>query len=149
MEKIKSNHLKCRNLPYDYEIIDRIDSKPVIGLATLAIVGFSALSSQYFMLGAVIVFFSFYGLINMKNNTLVVFTDAFVIFYLDDKKEDCYLIYWDEILDYRYITKPFETDMIEITLIDGKKVQFKSLSRPILMRNFKKYVRRNELDNDD
>ncbi len=150
MEKIRSNHLKCRNLPYDYEVVDQIDSKPVIGLAALAIIGFFTLGSQYFMIGAVLIFMSFYGFINMKNDTLVVFTDSFVIFYLDNHKEDCYLIYWDEIMDYRYINKPFETDLIEITLINGKKIQFKSVSKPILMRNFKKHVKKRiEIDNDD
>lgn len=150
MEKIKSNHLKCRNLPYDYEVEDRIDSKPVIGLAILAIVGFSTLGSKFFVLGSACIFISFYGFINMKNNPLVVFSDEFVIFYLDDHKEDCYLIYWNEILDYHYIHKAFEPDWIEITLINGKKVQFKSLSRPVIMRNFKKHVViQKQLDNDE
>lgn len=141
MEKIQSNRLKCRNLPADYEVLDKTTSKPLGSLATVALCGLVLMiTPDYMFLGSLIAFVSFYSLFFSPTVVLVEFCDEFVIFYLDDKRENCYVIYWNEIAGYEYKAQWINPDYVKITLMDGSVHSFKCLSRQQLMRNFQKHV---------
>ena len=140
--KIKSNRFKCRNLPANYVVDARIKSKPIISMCFVAVTGFILLfQDSYFFMGVLLLFFSGYSLLFSKNQTTVEFSDDFVVFYLDDHHGECYLIYYTDIENYEYQRKLFDTDVVKIKLKNQKILEFKSLDRRKIQKNFKKHAK--------
>lgn len=148
--KVKSNRYKCRNLPANYEVNAKIKSKPVITLAFIACVGVILLfEGSYFFVGVLLLFFSGYSIFFSKNQTTVEFSNDFMIFYLDDRSEECYLIYYNDIEDYEYKRKLFDTDVVRIKLKNHKLLEFKSLDKYKVQKNFEKYVHLKKIEDDE
>lgn len=141
MNKIKSTRLKCRNLPYDIEPLDQINAKPLVALSCLIALGILLLFRQsLFFLGLFAIGVGIHGIFFAKDSILVEFNDQFAVFYMDDKREDCYVLYWEDVVQYEFIQKAFDTDQLSVELKDGQHVMFKVLNKRILQRNFKKYT---------
>lgn len=141
MNKIKSTRLKCRNLPYDQEPVDCINSKPIVALCCLIVLGvLLLLRPTLFFLGLFAIGIAIHGIFFAKDNILVEFNEQYAIFYLDEKREDCYVLYWMDVISYEFIQKAFDTDQLSVELVDGQVVMFKVLNKRILQRNFKKFT---------
>ena len=148
MERIQSNRFKCRNLPADYEVLDQMTTKPTATLVTSSLCGAILLTKEdYLFLGSLVLFMSVYGLIFSRSTVLIEFCKDFVIFYLDERREECYVIYWNEIVHYDYKSSLFNTDYVRIILSDGSEHTFKSLAKHQVIRNFDQHV--HLLENDD
>ena len=148
--KIKSNRYKCRNLPANYVVTAKIKSKPVVTLGFIAGVGVILLfQDSYFFIGVLLLLFSGYSLFFSKNQTTVEFSDDFVVFYLDDHADECYMIYYNDIEDYEYIRRLFDTDVVRIRLKDHKLLEFKSLDKYKVQKNFEKYVHIEKIEDDE
>lgn len=147
--KVKSNRFKCRNLPKNYEVRTQIKSKPVFMLIVGIIVGcFLLLQKTSFFVGIFLIGMGIFGLLSTKNPTTVEFSNQFMVFYLDDRHEDCYLIYYDDIDHYDYKRKIFDTDVVSITLKNRKVLEFKSLDRHKILKYLDKNVRV-EIEDDE
>lgn len=148
MVRMQSNRLKCRNLPDDYLPIDQMTNKPTEILVISAISGLVLLMDEDLLfMGSIVLFMSIYSLIFSRSVILIEFCKDFVIFYLDEKREECYVIYWNEIIHYEYKSNHFNSDVIKIVLLDGTKLEFKCLSRRQVLKYFKNYV--HLLEHDD
>lgn len=139
--KIKSNRFKCRNLPAEYKVRATIKSKPIVTMGLIAVIGVILLfQNAYFFVGVLLLFFSCYSLFFSKNMTTIEFSDEFVIFYLDDHLDECYMVYYDDIENYEYKRKLFDTDILKIRLKNQKILEFKSLDKMKVQKNMHKYV---------
>lgn len=139
--KVKSNRFKCRNLPKNYEVSTQIKSKPVVMLTVGIVVGcFLLIQKTSFFVGIFLIGMGIFGLVSTKNPITVEFSNQFMVCYLDDHQEDCYLIYYDDIDHYDYKRKIFDTDVVRITLKNRKVFEFKSLDRHKILKNLNKKI---------
>lgn len=148
--KVKSNRFKCRNLPKNYDVNVQIKSKPVTMLVLGIIMGCMILLQQkYFFVGIFLIGMGIFGLIFSKNPTTCEFSNQFVVFYLDDHEEDCYMIYYDDVDHYEYKKKIFDTDTIKITLKNHKVLEFKSLDRKKILKNLDMNIHPIKIEDDE
>lgn len=138
---IKSNRYKCKNMPTDHKVNHVIKSKPVFAMSFIFFTGIiMSLSGEYLLIGAALAVMSGYTLFFTKNKVSIEFTDNYMIVYLNDQTEEGYLIYYNEVENYRYVPKMYQTDEVEILLINKKLISFKSLDRRRLRKYLKKYL---------
>lgn len=145
--KVKSNRYKCRNLPTHYSVNQVIKAKPVFAMLVFFVIGFVMLfHKNYWYMGAFFCAIGGYTLFFTKNNVAVEFSDDFMVVYLDDKSDECYLIYYDEVDKFQYQAKMYETDIVRIFMKNKKIFEFKSLDRRRLKKNLNKYLLKTESD---
>ncbi len=148
--KIKSNRFKCRNLPTGYEVKDTVGTKSTFTLILLAGVSVGMiLQKSYFLIGILLLCMSLYILIFSKNKAAIEFCDRFMIYYIDDSHEDCYLIYYDEIDDYEFKRRFFDTDLFLLRLKNQKVIEIKCLDHKKVSKNLSKYVKHQKIEEDD
>lgn len=148
--KVKSNRFKCRNLPKSYTINEKIKSKPIMMMVVSGIVGAVLMIDQKLIaIGVVLVAISLYGLFLTKNHTIIGFGDDFVIFYLDDHEEDCYLIYFNDIERFEFVHSTFDVDRLKLELKDHRKLEFKLFERHKVESNFKKHLNMYHEDDEE
>lgn len=146
--KIRSNQYKNRNLPKNYEIEGQIKSKPILAMLFLCAVGVVLLfQKRYFVIGMIFLAIALFSLFFSKNETVIEFSHDFMIFHLEEIPDESYLLYYDEILNYEYKHRFFDTDVIRFQLKNQKIVEFKSLDRRVLMKYLDKHVRVKKAEN--
>lgn len=116
---MKSQLVRTRNLP-KAEIVYRINVKPTIWLGLLIVVsiGLLFLRSYFFVAGLMMLMICVFSLTVMPDHTLCAFTNDFLILYNKQDRHFCQMIYWDEIVQWRYESYPM-MDYLMIDLEDG------------------------------
>lgn len=104
---------------------------------------------SYMFVGILLLGMALFGLIFSKNPVTVEFSDQFVIFYLDDHQEDCYLVYYEDIDRYEYKRKVFDTDVLQIVLKNQKVLEFKSLDKKKVTKNLNQHVKSHVIDDEE
>ena len=95
---MKSQVIRCRNLPKDPKTYEKIiNVKPV---------------------GLLIITLSLFCLIVMPDRDLCKFTKDYLVLYNRHNRDECSLIYWDEVVSWHY--EWYKTyDQLVIEMIDG------------------------------
>lgn len=148
--KIKSNRFKCRNLPKNYDVKAVVKSKPIFMMCLALALGIVLIfMKSYMFVGILLLGMALFGLIFSKNPVTVEFSDQFVVFYLDDHQEDCYLVYYEDIDRYEYKRKVFDTDVLQIVLKNQKVLEFKSLDKKKVTKNLNQHVKSHVIDDEE
>lgn len=136
--KTRSNRYKKRNLPENYSVIDVIKIKPIFAMFVFLLIGsIMVFSTNYKLIGGVFALIGGYTLFFAENKVSVEFSNDFMVVYLEDQEEECFLIYYDEVESYRYRARMYQTDYVQIITKDRKMFEFKSLDR----RRMKKFLK--------
>lgn len=139
--KEKSNRYKCRNLPTNYPVNATIKSKPIFAMWVFLVIGVLMMfSTNYKYIGVVFALLGGYTLFFTKNNVSIEFSNDFMVVYLDDQSEECFLIYYNEVEGYRYIARMYQTDYVQVITKNKRMFEFKSLDRRRLRKNLQKYL---------
>ncbi|MGN1344929.1 MAG: hypothetical protein ACI4U3_10120 [Traorella sp.] len=149
--RLKSNRYKCRNLPSNYKVNARIKSKSITPMVALGVIGMFLIvnDEDWRILGYIFVGFSIYFIFMEKNETSIEFCDQFMIVYNKQKKDECLLLYYDEILCYHYKKRFFEPDLVMLDLINHQHYEFNSLDKRKMLKNVHKYIHVNQIEEDD
>ena len=99
--RVRSKILKIRNLPKTGEKRGEIKTKPYGLLLTFLVIGIALLFTSYYVFGIVLVGLFLYYLLFIKNALLVEFFDTYAVFYLNNGKDECYVLFWNDVKDWQ------------------------------------------------
>lgn len=134
---LKSKKMMTRNIPKEGILKDKVTNKPYPILISLFVISLSLLKPLP-LVAVVVLSLSIYLLIS-KERRLIDFYDDYLIFYTDLKNEECYILYVDEILDWR-IESCSKLLSLKVTLIDNKVITLSCGSKHKLLKYFKKNI---------
>lgn len=114
---MESKELKRYNLPEDRVLLGIIDAKPDTYLFIVFIVGVILLLTKQYTLSIVFISSPILAFIFLPNRVLVEFYDKYLVLYNHASKNDCEMIYYDEIVKWRYVYGT-SYDELQIKLVD-------------------------------
>ncbi len=133
--ELKSKKLKVRNLPErDYKLGD-IQSKPYGFIIFFLLLGIYIAYRSNLLFGILLIGIFLYYLLVNKNQVMTEFYEDFVVFYNERDPQECYIVFWDEIASWTYERGRFDTDRVHVSLKNGEKIVFRSLS-PMKMKKY-------------
>lgn len=117
---MKSQYIKIRNVPE--EIRNKsvaIHVKPWVLLDLCLAVSIALLIIRSYMAGVVlpIIILTVFALVVMPDRILVQFTPEYLIMYNKEDRTECTLIYWDEIVSWKYEYHT-SVDLLKVTTVD-------------------------------
>ncbi len=143
---MKSQVIKIRNLPSYPVVIQSLNVKPVIFLGTLLILGIILLlynpTTAYF--GAVLIAISTFSMLVMPDHKIMEVTNEYLILYNNPDNSLCKLVYWDEILSWKYHWRP-DIDELIIELCDHSVEKVEAYNRKAFTRYLKEYAKGKEV----
>ena len=116
---MNSKDIKTYNLSNDTRILYRLELKPTFLLVVSMLIGF-ILVIPFTSIGVVIISIASYCLVFLPSRVLLEFHDDYVIFYNKASHEDCVMIYYEDIMKWRYI-KGRKVDYLVVELEDGTR----------------------------
>lgn len=118
---MKSQVIRCRNLPKDPKVYEKIVNVKPIGLLLVTLFSgaiITLLKPYLAVMGISMIVLSLFCLIVMPDKELCRFTKEYLVLYNRHNKEECTLVYWDEIAAWHY--EWYKTyDQVVLDLIDG------------------------------
>ena len=120
--------------------IGQVNAKPYLFIIFCLCMGICLLYTSYYLLGVMIVMLFAFNLLFVRDMVLAEFYDEYVVFYLDQNKDECYLLFWEDIEQW-HITKHKRTlDTLDIILKNQKSISFKCLHKRKIEKFFETYV---------
>lgn len=114
---MKSKELKTYNLPCEQEIIHQLEVKPYVFLVTILIIGIAYIFYNG-SIALVLMSMSLYALFFLPDRKLLIFTEEYMVMQNKAAKDDCIMIYYDEIISWQYI-RSSKVDTLVVELEDG------------------------------
>ena len=121
MDEFKSRIIRISNIPSD-QIIYEVKSKPIASFCVMGLIGVFQLFSRFWMFGLFFVFISLYALFCFPNRTLMIITERFLVSFEAENKQECIIIYWNEVEKWTYIMTRQPTDLIYLELNDRDRM---------------------------
>ncbi len=143
---MRSKVLKKRNIPKNVTIIKKVTLKPVFLLSipiviSAAILVFTSITILGLSLLGLTSFFFFI----LPNHVLFEMTEEFLVLYNCKSKDECTLIYWDEIMNYEYRYNKTGADILIITMEDGTIYTSECFSRNSIILSFNQFIPNKEI----
>ncbi len=118
---MKSQVIRTRNLPKDPKTYKKIVNVKPIGLLVVTLITgalITFLKPYMVIIGVSMIALSLFCLIVMPDKDLCRFTKDYLVLFNRHNKEECILVYWDEIVSWHY--EWYKTyDRLVIDMIDG------------------------------
>ncbi len=118
---MKSQVIKSRNLPKDYKTYEKMINVKPIGLLIVTLISgvlITFLKPYLAMSGISMIVLSLFCLVVMPDKELCRFTKEYLVLFNRHHKDECTLVYWDEIVSWHY--EWYKTyDKMVVELIDG------------------------------
>lgn len=137
---VRSKILKIRNLPVDGKKDGQIKAKPYGLILLFLCIGLALLCTQLYFIGIVVVGIFLYYLVFVKDMTLVEFYDTFAVFYLNNGKDECFLLFWEDLDHWEMVSSKKDLDVLNVVLKNNQTVSLKCLGKKKIIRNFKKHA---------
>lgn len=138
---IRSKNLKIRNLPKGNQRLDQINSKPYLFLGLFLVMGTALLLCKSYLLGSMFIILFFYNFCFVKNDILIEFYNEYAVFYhYNNHKDECFLLFWQDIAKWQYVHTKKDYDEIEVWLKNGRQVCIKCISQHKTLKYFKRYA---------
>lgn len=126
---MKSKALKSYHLPTERDVLYSFDAKPYSLLLIAAVVSlFFAIEGSYFLLGVICLFSCIFALVILPNRLLLEFSEHYVVVYHRINKNDCMLVYYEDILEYS-LEKNKREDTLSFLLKDGEEISLSIYER--------------------
>ena len=145
---MKSQVIKVKNLKSWAMAPKAIRLKPITTLVVIAIGGACLLFSNTYLagLGVCLMTVSLFSLLLLPDRKLVEFTPDYLIMYNQRDESMCTIIYWDEIVKWRYEWHA-TYDYLVVTLIDGSSERIEMYSKHSIARSMEYYAPNKEIKN--
>lgn len=137
---MKSKELKNYNLPDNRVFNEAIDAKPVNLLLVMMGIGFILLLGKKYVYGGALFFFGAACLLFLPSRRIIEFYDEHMIMYNKARKDECNIVYYDDIKCWEYKVSVSADELI-ITLSDGSIQKCEGYSKTEFESNMNKYVK--------
>jgi len=127
---MKSNKLLVKNIPQK-EVIETLKAKPTSFLLALLVLSVTlTFSNNYYRLniGLILLAISVFSLIILPERIVLAFYQNYMVIYNEVEKEYCNLIYYDEILSYRYVRNK-RYDLLIIKTLDEEVYELQCFNK--------------------
>ena len=78
-----------------------------------------------YLIGIVITFMFLYYLLFVKDVTLIEFYDKYAIFYLNNGKDECFLLFWEDVEKWSISSSRNDLDVLNIVLRNQESIALK------------------------
>ena len=140
MVNVKSKILKIRNLPKDGKRIDHVNAKPYLFIIVCLIVGVALLFTKIYFVGIVITLLFLYYFVFVRDVVLVEFYDQYAVFYLNNGKDECFLLFWEDVVKWEIINNRNDLDHLNIIMRNQESITLKCLSKKKVAKYFGQYT---------
>lgn len=140
MVNVKSKILKIRNLPKDGKRIDHVNAKPYLFIMVCLLIGIAFLFTQIYFVGIIITVLFLYYLVFVRDVVLVEFFEQYAVFYLNNGKDECFLLFWEDIVTWEIINNRNDLDHLNIVLRNQESITLKCLSKKKVTKYFTQYA---------
>lgn len=137
---VHSKVLKVHNLPKQGKKIGQVKAKPYLFIMVCLCFGICLLYTSCYLIGVMVVMLFAYNLLFVKDMVLAEFYDEYVVFYLDQNKDECYLLFWEDIAQWGITKHKHTLDTLDIMLKNQKCISFKCLHKRKIEKYFLMYV---------
>ncbi len=143
---MKSQTIKIRNLPTTSKTIYTVCVKPKGILIFLMFLGLvvSFRSSYYSSTLVCLVMIPMFALCFMPDRELVRFTTDYLIMFNTRNRDQCSIIYWDEIVNWQYEWHP-SSDLLVVNLVDGSSQSVDMFSKKSIIKYMNLFLPNKEL----
>ncbi|MDO4198586.1 MAG: hypothetical protein Q4D13_06335 [Erysipelotrichaceae bacterium] len=138
---MKSKELKVYNIPINERFLDSIDAKPAGMLVLMMLIGMALIVLRWGMVfGISLIAFSSVCLLFMPQDVLMYFYNDFLILYNKANRENCVLIYYDEVASW-YYSWGASADYLYIELVDGMVEKIEAFSKTLFEAKMRTYMK--------
>lgn len=138
---MKSKELKNYNLPDNRTYNDDIDAKPINLFFILMIVAIIIVMKKLYIYGISLFVFALLCLFILPNRRMVEFYDDHMIVYNRARKDECNILYYEDIKSWEYIQKlGLSPDEIIFTLSDDSIQKLEAFNKAKFERLFNLYL---------
>ncbi len=123
-----SKELKKYNLPEDRLLLAAIDAKPSVVLFMVFMVGMILMVARRYGVGIIMSLLAITAYVALPSRILIEFYQNYLVLYNHANKNDCEMIYYDEVVKWRYVYG-VSYDYVEIVLIDDSTHTIDAFSR--------------------
>lgn len=137
---MKTKEIKRYNLPNERIVLSRIDAKPYeLIILVILVAVFVAYRSQW-LYGSFFALLSIIILIVLPSRLLIEFTNDYLIIYNKGNSADCYIVYYEDIVSWKYIGG-FKEDELIINLVDGTSLELEAFSKIRFEREMNRFLK--------
>ncbi len=146
MNHLQSQKIRIRNLPLNLVVTKKIHVKPVGMLWLFIVLGVLVVFMRPYLMvyGLILITLPLFGLIVLPDRKLCDFTPKYLILYNQRNRQECMLIYWDEIVSWAYERHP-ANDLLVVSLTDESTEVQELYSRSSIRRAMEQYVPHKEV----
>lgn len=137
---MRSKELKNYNLPDNRMFNETLEAKPFELLAVFLVASIILLVFKYYVYGFTIMAFSIICLFFLPSRRLIEFYDSYMILYNKARKDECNIIYYEDIKYWEYKTK-VSYDQLIITLNDDSVQKCDGYSKVTFEKRLNKYLK--------
>ena len=138
---MKSKELKAYNLPSDDVLINQIDAKPRYLFVILFLLGILSFGLKFPPIyGVMSITLAIILLLYTPKVTLMEFYNDYLVIYNKADKNNCVLIYYDEVSSWYYAWGG-RKDYLYIELEDGSTEKIEAFSKTIFESNMNRHLR--------
>ena len=137
---MKTKELKSYNLMSNRSYNEILDAKPYALLYSLFFLGIIIVLFSEYIFGVAIIFFSAACIIFLPQRVLMEFYDEYMIVYNKASKDDCVLIYYEDVSSWYYKFNVYQ-DTLEIHLVDDSIQKIPGYSKTVYESIMNKYLK--------
>ncbi len=137
---MNSKELKRYNLPEDRFLLAVIDAKPSFILFLIFIIGLVLVVARQYSVGIVVTLLAAISYITLPSRVLIEFYQNYLVLYNHANKNDCEMIYYDEVVKWRYVYG-INYDYVELILVDDSTHTIDAFSRTLFEGLLNKYLK--------
>lgn len=137
---VRSKILKIRNLPKGDKRIDHVHAKPYVFISICLAIGIGLLCTRFFLAGIIVTLIFLFYLIFVRDMILIEIYDQYAVFYFINEKDECFLLFWEDIEKWEVINSRTDLDVLNITLHNHEMISLKCLSKKKVIKYFVKYT---------
>ena len=145
---MKSKELKNYNLPENRAYNDAIEAKPMILLLFIMGIGFIMMLLKEYVVGISLFLFGAACLIFLPNRRIMEFYDDYMILYNKARKDECNIVYYDDVKSWEYKTRVSMDELI-IILNDDSIQKIDGYSRIEYENHLNKYLKDKKIVNEN
>lgn len=137
---MKSKEIKRYNLPEDRILLGIIDAKPDTYLLIFFFIGLIFLLLKEYTIAIIFLSISILSLIFLPKRVLIEFYDSYLVLYNHASKNDCEIIYYNEVTKWRY-NYGVSYDELQLLLIDDSMHSVDGFSRIVYESQMNRFLK--------
>ena len=138
---MRSQIIKIRNIPILPPVMKTVHVKPATSLMLVFIIGcwITFRNTYSVIVGVAVMVVAMFAIIFLPDRILVQFTSDYMIMYNSRSRDECMLIYWDEIVSWQYEWHA-SIDELVVTLTDGSTQSAEMYSKASIYRAMNQFA---------